>query len=181
MITVARMAYLKKGFDLINYIIPLIVNILDFKWIIIGKNSNLLLNEPNINKYKDKFIFINEIKNNEELFFPHSTLINYYLQSDLYINLARIESFGVTLIEAMACDLPILSFDTKGANELIKSGINGSLVPSNNFTEFAKKIIDFSKFKYCHSKQKSYNSDFLEKFDLESNARKIIDKYKLII
>jgi glycosyltransferase involved in cell wall biosynthesis len=181
LITVARAAYLKKGFDLISHILPFIVNDLDFKWIIIGRNSNLLLKEPTISKYKDKFILINEITNKEELFFPHSSLINYYLQSDLYINLARIESFGITLIEALACDLPILSFDTKGANELIKPEINGSLVPLNHFFEFGKKIIDYSKSEKNPKISIEYNNIFLKKFDLEFNATRTIDKYKLMM
>jgi glycosyltransferase involved in cell wall biosynthesis len=34
----------------------------------------------------------------------------------------RLEAFGIVLLEAMACETPVLAFDTPGVNEVAKNG-----------------------------------------------------------
>ena len=53
----------------------------------------------------------------------------YYKNSDIYIHLSRIESFGISIIEAMSANLPILALKAKGSDELIKENINGFFSP----------------------------------------------------
>jgi glycosyltransferase involved in cell wall biosynthesis len=35
---------------------------------------------------------------------------------------SRLEAFGIVLLEAMACETPVLAFDTPGVNEVAKCG-----------------------------------------------------------
>ena len=44
------------------------------------------------------FLKFKRNSNNDEIYFPHSKLIKIYKSHDAYINLARIESFGITLL-----------------------------------------------------------------------------------
>ena len=120
LITVARYAEKKKGFDLLPIIAQkLLENNVDYIWTIIGKNTTSLLDNKFINKNKNLFEIIENVSNDDEKYFPHSSIIKKYISSDLYINLARIESFGITFVEAMACGLPVISFNSKGANEVV--------------------------------------------------------------
>ena len=57
------------------------------------------------------------------------------------------EAFLMSNIEAMASGLPIVSFDTKGVNELIINKKNGFLIKENNFIAFTNEIINFDKNK----------------------------------
>ena len=91
-----------------------------------------LLEKKQFSNFKNLKI-IDEIKNNDEIYFPHSKLVRLYKNSDLYINLSRIESFGITFIEAMASNLPIISFKTPGGRILIKDKKNGILINKGNF------------------------------------------------
>ena len=54
-------------------------------------------------------------------------------------------SFGITLIEAMASYLPVLSFKTKGGLDLIKNNKNGCLVDNKKISFFFKKSSNFIK------------------------------------
>lgn len=51
------------------------------------------------------------------------------------------EGFPMVLIEASANGLPMISFDVEtGPNEIIKSGINGFIIPLNDLKEMENKI-----------------------------------------
>ena len=84
----------KKGLDLIKKISEILIeNNINFSWTLVGRNSSLLLNKNFIKDNKKYFIVKEEIKNNDEIFFPHSDLIKRYKDNNVYVNLARIEFF----------------------------------------------------------------------------------------
>ena len=54
---------------------------------------------------------------------------------------SRFESFGLVLIEAMSCSLPVVSFDCKyGPQSIIQNGETGFLVSQSNTKELANAI-----------------------------------------
>ena len=79
----------------------------------------------------------------------NSKLVKKYLEADLYINLSRIESFGITFIEALASNIPIVTFNTKGVNEIVTDNYNGFVIPEISNSLMVNKIhelcLDFSK------------------------------------
>ena len=100
--------------------------------------KKLLLNKTiNINKINLKSLKIYLFKMN---LFPAKKLILNYLKSDIYINLSRIESFGITFVEALSANLPVLTFNTKGANEIIIDKYNGYIIKGNNIKTFCRKL-----------------------------------------
>ncbi len=177
LITVARFAEKKKGFDFVEKISNQLLNKIKFKWIIIGKNVNKLNKNKFISKNTANIKLIDEIKN-DELFFPNSKLIKYYKSSSIYAHLSRIESFGITVLEALSCGLPIISFKSIGSKTLIKNGKNGYLIKDYNIKKYAEKIIETYKSK---NKLLKSNLNDLAKYDLNLNADKSIkDYYRLI-
>ena len=49
----------------------------------------------------------------------------YYQAADIFVCTSRIESFPRVILEAMACDLPIITTPVFGIREQVKPGING--------------------------------------------------------
>jgi glycosyltransferase involved in cell wall biosynthesis len=68
--------------------------------------------------------------------FPEKVLA----QSNIYLHTSISEAFGLTLIEAMACGLPVVSTNGKGNADLIKNGYNGFLVDKFDPEILADKI-----------------------------------------
>lgn len=172
LITVARNSEKKKGYDLISKIYPLLEKEINFRWFVIGKNTSLLKEKKELKHFKN-IKFVEEIKNTNEIYFPNSKLIKLYSISDLYINLSRIESFGITFIEAMSANLPIVSFNTPGGRLLIKNNLNGYLIDVGNYIKFAKKIINYKFNLNC----KKFNNSYLKDFDLKQNALSLLKMY----
>jgi len=145
LITVARFAEKKKGFDLVkNISLILIRRKIKFKWTIVGKNTDFLLNDKYFIEKKSYFNFIDNIQNINEDYFPNSKLLKLYKSSDLYLNLSRIESFGISIIEALASEIPVITFNTKGGNELIVNNFNGIIVEKDNLEKFVLAIKKFN-------------------------------------
>ena len=79
----------------------------------------------------------------ENIFLHQSTndVYSCYAQSDFYVMSSRFESFGLVLIEAMSCGLPVISFDCKyGPQSIIQDGETGLLVPQGNTKKLANAI-----------------------------------------
>jgi len=179
-ITVGRFAKKKKGFDLIKKIVPILnKKKIKFKWKIIGKGTNKVLKYKELKKNIDDFEIIEDIQNINELYFPNEELIKHYKSSDIYLNLSRIESFGITFIEALASNLPILSFNTKGIDELIVNNKNGFLINSFNYKKYVNVIDKISKNQISITKLETMKT--VKNFDLDKNTKELIELYKKVL
>lgn len=56
----------------------------------------------------------------------------YYRASDLYIHVAKAETFPNTVLEAMACGVPVIASNVGGIPEQVDDGITGLLIPAQN-------------------------------------------------
>ncbi|MCK5219212.1 glycosyltransferase family 4 protein [bacterium] len=56
-------------------------------------------------------------------------VLSAYIAGDIYTALPEYEAFGLAMLEAMACALPLIITKHAGAAELIKSGQSGLLLP----------------------------------------------------
>ena len=55
-------------------------------------------------------------------------LAKFYNCADVYVNAAMSETLGISMVEAMACGLPVVAAASPGAKDIITPGYNGLLV-----------------------------------------------------
>lgn len=61
----------------------------------------------------------------------------FYNGCDALVCASRVETFGVTLIEALACGVPVLATRCGGPEDIVRPGQNGLLVAPNDVRELA--------------------------------------------
>ncbi len=179
LITIARFAKDKKGLDLIPEIAKILRDKnINFEWSIIGYGSKKIRDFFGMKEFDNFFKYFDNIENLEEEIFPHSKLIKILKENHLYVNLSRIESFGVTIIESLAANLPVITFDTKGGNELIVDNYNGKILKNFSTIEMANSIINYQKNKYLYKNHQKNTLLSVDKFNLRRNTEKTIAIYE---
>lgn len=83
------------------------------------------------------------IQNKVNFFEPTIDIESIYINASLLLSTSRYESFGLVLIEAMACGLPVFTFKSAiGPNIYIKNKQNGFLLETDNIEDYANEIIN---------------------------------------
>jgi len=136
-----------KGFQ---DVIKVLTKLNNVKYLIVGKGEYLsklkkLAQESNV---EEKVIFVGEIN--------HNNLYKYYSLADLFIqpSLTK-EAFGITLIEALACEVPVLARNIGGMREIIKEKENGFLF-KNDLIEKIILALNYN-FKNLREYAKNYS------------------------
>ena len=76
------------------------------------------------------------------LYGPINDVKKEYLNSSVFVLPSRYEGFGLVLIEAMACGVPVVSFDCEnGPRSIITNGADGFLIPTFDIDAFADKLL----------------------------------------
>lgn len=90
----------------------------------------------------------------------------YLAVSDIFLLPSLHEGFGICLLEAMHCGLPIVSTNNGGQTDILKDRVNALLVPCNDSEAFAEKIKELVR------------DDILRK-NISINNRRDIDQYSI--
>ena len=73
--------------------------------------------------------------------FRERSLIEQYQQADCYLNLSGYEGLPNTVLEAMACALPVIASDIPPHRRLVKHQVTGYLVDLERPKDFINQLI----------------------------------------
>lgn len=145
----------QKGFD---YLI-------DIWTLVVEKHSDWILDiygQGEWEHFLTRMIKDKKLENNIYLKGVTEDVENIYIESSGYIMTSRYEGFGMVLLEAMSCGLPIVSFNCEsGPAELVEEGLNGYLAQVGDIESMANYIChiiedeDLRKKMGCKSKELS--------------------------
>jgi len=96
-----------------------------------------------------------------------------YLDSSLFICTSRFEGFGMGIIEAMACGLPVVAFDCLwGPRSIISDGEDGLLVENGNIKKMAETILSLMNHPEKISEMGKNARKNVQRFNIDTIAKK---------
>lgn len=123
----------QKGFDILLRVWQEIENLYpDWQLFIYG--DGIERNEL------ESYVLVNNLKN---VYLEHSVsnIREKFVEGSFSILSSRFEGFGMVIIEAMECGLPVIAFDCQfGPNEIISHDVDGFLVPPNDLKALKENI-----------------------------------------
>ncbi len=72
---------------------------------------------------------------------PHERVQDYMNQAEVFVLPSLSEGFPVTILEAMACGLPVVATRVGGLPDVIEDGVNGYLVKAKEPSEIAEALL----------------------------------------
>ncbi len=143
----------------------------DAKLVIAGKGPK----EDDLKKAVPDAVFLGWV--------DHKKLPSVYSAADMLLLPSKFDTFGVVVLEAMSCGLPVTAYNTKGPKDIIENGKNGYLVKTRS--EMIAVVDDYlsntklrAGFKRsAQTRAKDFNPDaiitqILNDVDLEANPRR---------
>lgn len=146
------------------------------------KDHRTLIDASNNLPLNYKFVFVGEgpladdlksycqMNSKHEFFFlgKRKDVASILKSSDIFILSSNWEGFGLVVVEAAACNLPIIASDVAGLAEVVKS-LDGVLFESRNSFDLANKILD------TKIEKKTYSN--LEIYSIKNTAKEYIECY----
>ena len=107
---------------------------------------------------------------------------SYFQAADIYVHVSKAETFPNTILEAMACELPVVASDVGGISEQVIDGVSGLLVESLNPDRLAQAVLRLLKEPALQQQMGAAGlARVRDYFTLERQAKQYQDWYEEIV
>ncbi len=109
-------------------------------------------------------------------------LVRIYNEAGIVISLSKIEGFGYTIVEGMACGCAVVAWNHSSIKEVCVQGQSGSLITPYDINEFAGSVINISNNKELIAVQSRFNIERVANlYSLDNMAEKYETLYREVI
>jgi glycosyltransferase involved in cell wall biosynthesis len=113
---------------------------------------------------------------------PFSEISDYYNRISVLVNISEYESFGVSVIEAMACGKPVIVTNVGGLKEVVKDDTVGLKVEIGNVEQTAaaieRLVTDAALYQRISETARMYATTT---YNWNDNLQQMLDAYKRLI
>ena len=112
-------------------------------------------------------------------FVPHKSVVEYYNCFSIFVVVSTRESFGVSVLEAAACEIPSITSNVGGLKEVNKNNETGIIVEPNDPISLADSIINLYEQNSLRLKLgENARKRVIKKFNWQENLNQMIRVYK---
>ena len=112
---------------------------------------------------------------------PTKRIMEKYLESSIFLLTSRFEGLPMVIVEAMACGLPVVSFDCPyGPADIIQNGEDGYLVEYLNTDEAALKVCELIENPELRKQMSCNARENIKRFDRNVIMKKWVDLFEIL-
>jgi glycosyltransferase involved in cell wall biosynthesis len=163
-VTTGRLHWAKGWRLLLDSFIKFVTNGNDavFYFIGDGEERPLLENEVQVRGFSDRVFLLGQKAPTE--------LADYLKAADLFVLGSLREGWCTSLVEALACGLPIVTTDVSSAKEIVKDGVNGYIVSNRNSETFSTCLAEALKLQNV----RDFSRAEVQKYALEHLGKDLV-------
>jgi UDP-glucose:(heptosyl)LPS alpha-1,3-glucosyltransferase len=133
--------------------------------LVAGRGNESLYKTKRVRFWRDDPIrFLGEVAN----------LVHVYAATDIFILPTIYDPFSNACLEALACGLPVITTQANGFSEIIKDGVNGSVVDRAGDLVPLRDAIRFWSDPSRRAAAKSTNIECASQFDISKNVQQTL-------
>ena len=103
---------------------------------------------------------------------PTADIQQEYINSSIFAFSSRFEGFGMVLVEAMACGLPVISFDCPcGPKDIVKDNEDGLLIEKDNVDALANGLSRLMEKDTLRKSMANAGKENVKRFNIEHIAQ----------
>ena len=117
----------------------------------------------------------------ERVFFPGPTsdVFRVFAEASVMVHTSWTESFGMALVEAQSCGVPVIAHDLEGMREVVVDGVTGYLVAPGDVESLAMRIDKLLEDPGLRSRLGGAGYRTVrERFNIESRTADYLDLYQ---
>ena len=127
----------EKGFGYLAQVAQRLAQLgVSFRMVITGGNRNPAVEEEVRGFFapiRDRVVFTG--------FLEGAALARVYASADIFLHCSVTETFGLVVLEAMACGVPVVARDAGGPSEIVRDGKSGFLVQQDDLDAFVNQTL----------------------------------------
>ena len=113
---------------------------------------------------------------------PHKAKVRLLKESAFLILPSMVEGFGIIILEAFACEKPVLASSIEALQELVSDGIDGFLANPTDEEEWAKKMATlFTDFENTRQMGRAGIAKLVASFSNEALSEAMENLYKHVL
>ena len=111
----------------------------------------------------------------------HKDVLKTLKASHLYVSASELEGFGITVLEALACEVPYVISNIKPYKEVTQNGKGGLIFEKDNLNDLYKKIKKLLENKNLYKQKKKQTKKFIKNYEWENIAKKQEKIYQRLV
>ena len=88
--------------------------------------------KPFFSKYEGHYKYVGHV--------PQAELYKYYSQGSVFVMMSLEEGLAVVQLQAMACGLPVIATTNTGAEDIVREGKDGFIIPIRDVEALKEKL-----------------------------------------
>ena len=115
-------------------------------------------------------------------YIPHQELPKYYNEADLFVLSSKHESFGMTLLEAMSCGIPVVAPHVGVIPDIVDDAFSGIVYPTGSNDELVEAIESLvTNPGLCDEYGHNARSTVVRQFDWEQSTESLFRRYTSLL
>ena len=108
---------------------------------------------------------------------PNTSLPNYFLDHDIFVNTSNIDNMPISILEAFASGLPVVTTNSGGIPFIVKDRVTGLLVEKNDHEHLAESVLTMLQDQKLARSIIQNSHQYVKQFSWENVRNQLADVY----